>query len=261
MKNNNLINLISEFNKQSVLVIGDIMIDKFVWGSVNRISPEAPVPVVEVKKETAMLGGAGNVANNLASFNAKTYIVGAIGDDIEGELLTENLKEKHINSDYIICDSNRPTIVKTRIIAASQQVVRVDKEIKGNFSSQTENKIVKNIESLIPKIDAVIISDYGKGIVSPALLKRTIPLCKKHKIPITVDPKVENFKKYKGVTAITPNTKEAIEGMGALNIKTDTDMAVLGKKILNLLKSQSVLITRSEKGMMLICPNNKITNI
>ncbi|MDR3244330.1 MAG: D-glycero-beta-D-manno-heptose-7-phosphate kinase [Elusimicrobiota bacterium] len=258
---NNLINLISLFSKQSVLVIGDIMIDKFVWGEVNRISPEAPVPVVEVKKETEMLGGAGNVANNLASYNAKSYIVGAIGDDIAGQSLMEQLKSKNINSDYIIRDSNRPTIVKTRIIAASQQVVRFDKEVKGHFSNNTQLKIVQNIESLIPRMNAVIISDYGKGIVSPMLLKRTIELCKKYKIPIAVDPKVENFTKYKGVTTITPNTKEAIEGMGAVNINTDKDLADLGKKILSFLKTKSVLITRSEKGMMLICHKNQIINI
>jgi len=208
-----------------------------------------------------MLGGAGNVANNLASYNAKSYIVGAIGDDIAGQSLMEQLKSKNINSDYIIRDSNRPTIVKTRIIAASQQVVRFDKEVRGHFSNNTQLKMVRNIESLIPRMNAVIISDYGKGIVSPMLLKRTIELCKKHKIPIAVDPKVENFTKYKGITTITPNTKEAIEGMSAININTDKDLADLGKKILAFLKTKSVLITRSEKGMMLICHKNQIINI
>ncbi|MCL2485902.1 MAG: D-glycero-beta-D-manno-heptose-7-phosphate kinase [Endomicrobia bacterium] len=253
--------IIDSFKKQSVLVVGDIMIDKFIWGKVSRISPEAPVPVVEVTKETETLGGAGNVANNITALGGKAFVVGTIGDDFTGGSLISLLKEKSVNPDYLVCDLQRPTIIKTRIIAASQQVVRVDKEIKGNFNLSTESKIIDNIEKLIPKFNAVIISDYGKGVVSPKVLHRTIALAKKYKIPVTVDPKIENFKKYKKVTTMTPNTKEAIEGMNAKNIKTDEDMINLGKKILKTLNSESVLITRSEKGMTLIERNNKVTNI
>lgn len=256
-----LLNLISAFKKQSVLVVGDTMIDKFVWGKVKRISPEAPVPVVEVTRETETLGGAGNVANNITAFGAKAYIVSAIGEDITGKSMIELLEEKGINAKYLVYDANRPTILKTRIIATNQQVVRVDKEIKGVFSQSTQSQIIKNIEALIPVVNGVIISDYGKGVVSRKVLKRTITLARKHKIPVTVDPKIENFKKYKKVTTMTPNTKEAIEGMSARNIKTDADIAALGKKILTALNSDSVLITRGEKGMTLIQPNNKITNI
>lgn len=256
-----LLNFLSSFKKQSILVIGDTMIDKFVWGKVKRISPEAPVPVVEVTKETETLGGAGNVANNITALGGKAYIVSAIGEDITGKSMIELLTEKGINSDYLVYDPKRPTILKTRIIATNQQVVRVDKEIKGTFSHSTESKMLKNIEFLMPKVGGVIISDYGKGVVSPKVLKRTILLAKKYKIPVTVDPKIENFKKYKKVTTITPNTKEAIEGFGAKNIKTENDIAELGKKILKLLGSESVLITRGEMGMTLIQPNNKITNI
>jgi D-beta-D-heptose 7-phosphate kinase/D-beta-D-heptose 1-phosphate adenosyltransferase len=257
----NLLKLIDAFNKQSVLVIGDTMIDKFVWGKVKRISPEAPVPVVEVTKETQTLGGAGNVASNIASLGGKAYIVSVIGDDLTGNALTEMMNAKNINSGYLVCDCDRPTIIKTRIIAVSQQLVRVDKEIKGSFHRSTENKIIKNIETLVPKVNAVIISDYGKGVVSKKVLKKAIDLARKYKIPITVDPKTENFKKYKRVTSITPNTKEAIEGMNAKNIKTDGDIENLGRRILKTLNSDSVLITRSEKGMTLIQPENKITNI
>lgn len=256
-----LLNLISAFKKQSVLVVGDTMIDKFVWGKVKRISPEAPVPVVEVTRETETLGGAGNVANNITALGAKAYIVSAIGEDITGKSMIELLDEKGINAKYLVYDANRPTILKTRIIATNQQVVRVDKEIKGVFSQSTQSQIIKNIEALIPKVSGVIISDYGKGVVSRKVLKRTITLARKHKIPVAVDPKIENFKKYKKVTTMTPNTKEAIEGMNARNIKTDADIAALGKKILTALNSDSVLITRGEKGMTLIQPNNKITNI
>ncbi|MCL2390923.1 MAG: PfkB family carbohydrate kinase, partial [Endomicrobia bacterium] len=187
--------------------------------------------------------------------------VGTIGDDLTGMSLIALLRGKRINFDYLVCDSQRPTIIKTRIIAANQQVVRVDKEIKGNFNLSTETKIIDNIEKLIPKFDAVVISDYGKGVVSPKVLNRTIFLARKHGIPVTVDPKTEQFKKYKKVTTMTPNTKEAIEGMNAKNIKTEEDIINLGKKILKTLKSESVLITRSEKGMTLIEPGDKITNI
>jgi D-beta-D-heptose 7-phosphate kinase/D-beta-D-heptose 1-phosphate adenosyltransferase len=259
--NNKLLNLIDSFKKQSIVVIGDTMIDKFVFGKVKRISPEAPVPVVEVTREMQVLGGAANVANNITALGAKAYMVSTIGNDLNGKVLIELFKEKEINSEYLVYDEKRPTIVKTRIIAVSQQLVRVDKEVKGQFESRIENKLIGNIESLIPKVNAVIISDYGKGVVCPKVLKKTIALAKKYKIPVTVDPRIEHFKKYKNITTITPNEKEAIEGMNAKNIETDFDVANLGKKILKTLKSDSVVITRGEKGMTLIESNNKITNI
>jgi D-beta-D-heptose 7-phosphate kinase/D-beta-D-heptose 1-phosphate adenosyltransferase len=255
------LDLIEAFKKQSILIIGDTMVDKFIWGTVKRISPEAPVPVVEVTRESEVLGGAGNVAANIAALGAKAYIISAIGEDETAASLKRLLQERGISSDYLVKDPNKPTIIKTRIIAASQQVVRVDKEIKGAFHPSIEEKIIRNIEEIIPKSTGVIISDYGKGIVGDKVLKKAIELSKKAQIPITVDPKLDNFKKYRGVDSITPNTKEAIEGMKASNIETQEDIARLGTDILNLLESKSVLITRSEKGMMLIEPNGKITNI
>lgn len=258
---NKLINFLDAFKKQTILVVGDTMVDKFIWGKVARISPEAPVPVVEITKETETLGGAGNVANNITALGGNAIMISAIGEDNTGKSMIELLEEKGINADYLVYDSNRPTIIKTRIIATNQQVVRVDREIKGVFSHSTESKIIKNIENLIPKADGVILSDYGKGVVSQKVLKRTIFLAKKHKIPVTVDPKIENFKKYKRVTTMTPNTKEAIEGMNAKNIVTEQDVEALGKRILKTLNSESVLITRGEMGMTLIRPNNKVTTI
>jgi D-beta-D-heptose 7-phosphate kinase/D-beta-D-heptose 1-phosphate adenosyltransferase len=259
--NDKLLNLIDSFKKQSVLVVGDIMIDKFVWGKVKRISPEAPVPIVEVTKETQVLGGAANVANSITDLGAKAYMVSIIGNDVNGKALIDLFKEKEINSDYLVYDEKRPTIVKTRIIAVSQQLVRVDKESKGKFNHFIENKLIDNIELLIPKVNAVLISDYGKGVICPKVLRKTITLAEKYKIPVTVDPKVEHFKKYKKITTMTPNEKEAIEGMNAKNIETDSDVANLGKKILKTLNAKCIVITRSEKGMILIEPNNKITNI
>ena len=258
----NLLKDILGLRDKSILVVGDTMVDRFVWGKVSRISPEAPVPVVEVTKETQTLGGAGNVANNITSLGAKAYIITVIGDDLDGLCMKEMLKNKSINTDFVIVDKQRPTTLKTRIVASNQQVVRVDKEVKGFFSGKTEVSILNNIDEVIKKVDGVIISDYAKGIVTDKVLKKIITLAKKKKIPVTVDPKVENFKKYKHITCMTPNTKEAIEGMNAQHqgIKTDDDIATLGKKILKLLQSQSVLITRGEKGMTII-EKNKITHI
>lgn len=257
----NLLKFVSSFKKQTILVVGDTMVDKFIWGKVKRISPEAPVPIVEVTRETETLGGAANVANNITSLSAKVFIVSAIGEDIVGKSLIEIFKEKGINTDYLVYDSQRPTITKTRIIATNQQVVRIDKEVKKLFERHIESKIVANIEKLISTVDAVIISDYGKGVVSPMVLKKTIFLARKYEIPVTVDPKIYNFRKYKKITTMTPNEEEAIKGMNAKNIETTEDIATLGKKILKTLDSDAVLITRGEKGMILIEPNNKITNI
>ena len=256
-----LVNYLDAFKKQTILVIGDTMVDKFIWGKVARISPEAPVPVVEVTKDTETLGGAGNVASNIAALGGKAVIISSIGEDNAGRSMIEMLKEKGIDADYLVFDSQRPTIVKTRIIATNQQVVRVDREIKGIFSHSTESKIIKNIETLIPKADGLILSDYGKGVVSGKVLKKAISLARKYKIPVTVDPKIENFKKYKCVTTMTPNAKEAVEGMNAKHINTEDDVINLGKKILKTLNSESVLITRGEMGMTLVQPNNKITTI
>lgn len=256
-----LTNLISKFRKQKILVVGDVMVDKFVWGKVSRISPEAPVPVVEVTRESHAFGGSGNVANNLTSLGAQVYLVGVIGNDIVGEQLKNDLINKNILVDGIICDSSRPTSIKTRIIAQHQQVVRVDKEVKGVFSREIENKLVSKIEEIIKDSDAMIISDYGKGVISQPILKKAISLAHKQGIPITVDPKIEHFLNYKRVSCITPNLSEAIAGMRSLEVSDDKDIFELGNKILKKLNSESVLMTRGEKGMTLFEPGGKITHI
>lgn len=256
-----LINFLDSFKKQTILVIGDTMVDKFIWGKVSRISPEAPVPVVEITKETETLGAADNVANNITALGAKAVIISAIGEDNTGKSMFEMLEEKGIDASRLVYDPHRPTIIKTRIIATNQQVVRVDREIKGVLSRLTEAKIIKNIEAAVPEADGMILSDYGKGVINPKVLKRAIYLARKHKIPVTVDPKIENFKKYKRVTSITPNLKEASEGMNVKNIADEQALEALGKKILKTLNSDSVLITRGEMGMTLIRPGNKVTTI
>jgi D-glycero-beta-D-manno-heptose-7-phosphate kinase len=246
-----LARFINDFSKQRILVIGDLMVDKFVWGKVSRISPEAPVPVVEITKETYSFGGAGNVANNLISLGAKVDVLGVIGKDIVGQELEYDLKKRGINTTGIVFEDERPTIIKTRIIASHQQIVRFDKEVKGKFAADTERTLISRIADLVPRINAMIISDYGKGVVSKALLKKAIALALKFNIPVTVDPKIENFTYYKKVTCITPNLPEAIAGMKYRDVSTDEEVQALGKKILKKLDSETVLITRGEKGMTL----------
>jgi len=256
-----LTRLIPKFEKQRIIVLGDLMVDRFVWGKVSRISPEAPVPVVEVTRESNAFGGAGNVANNITSLGAEAYLLGVVGNDMEAEQLKNGLREKKIDVGGIITDPTRPTTIKTRIIAQHQQVVRVDKEIKGNFSDEVQKNISLKLEETAPEASAIIISDYGKGVITRPVLKKAIALAHSYGIPITVDPKIEHFMDYKKVTCITPNLLEAVTGMRYHEVSTDAEIYELGNKILRKLGSSSVLITRGEKGMTLFEPGNKITHI
>ncbi|MBN1621165.1 MAG: D-glycero-beta-D-manno-heptose-7-phosphate kinase [Endomicrobiales bacterium] len=256
-----LLRFIPKFTKQKILVLGDIMVDKFVWGKVSRISPEAPVPVVETTKETYSFGGAGNVANNLRSLGAQVYISGIVGNDMVGNHLRDELLLNKINAEGLICDYSRPTIIKTRIIAAHQQIVRVDREVKGELPKSLNQRIIRYLDKIIPHTSAVIISDYGKGMINKTILRKAISLASKQSIPVVVDPKIEHFLQYKNVSCITPNLSEAISGMRSHEISEDKDINNLGFKILKRLRSKSVLITRGEKGMTLYEPGNKTTHI
>jgi D-beta-D-heptose 7-phosphate kinase/D-beta-D-heptose 1-phosphate adenosyltransferase len=252
---------IPKFAKQRILVLGDLMVDKFVWGKVSRISPEAPVPVVEVTRESQAFGGAGNVANNITSLGGQAFLLGVVGNDTDAEHLIEGFQSKSISIEGIITDHTRPTTSKTRIIAQHQQVVRVDREVKGNFDAKIQQAIMAKLEDMVKRSDAMIISDYGKGVINGPVLKNAINLARRHHIPVTVDPKLEHFMDYKKVTCITPNLSEAIGGMRYRNVSEDKDIYELGRKILKKLNSSSVLITRGEKGMTLFQPGNKITHI
>jgi len=257
----NLTQFIPKFRKQRILVLGDLMVDRFVWGKVSRISPEAPVPVVEVTRESQAFGGAGNVANNITSLGGQAFLLGVVGSDADAGHLIEGFQSKNISIEGIITDKNRPTTTKTRIIAQHQQVVRVDKEVKGNFDTKIQQKIISKLDDMAKRADAIIISDYGKGVINGPVLKNAIALAHRYHIPVTVDPKIEHFKDYKKVTCITPNLSEAIGGMRYRDVSDEKDIYELGKKILKELGSSSVLITRGEKGMTLFEPGNKITHI
>jgi rfaE bifunctional protein kinase chain/domain len=252
MNKQKLFNIIEKFKNKNVLVIGDTMLDKYVWGNVERISPEAPVPVVEVIKETQTLGGCGNVANNITSVGGNVRIITIVGNDMYAEELKKMLKEKKVNTNGIFLDNSRPTTVKTRIIAHNQQVVRVDKESRHQLNPQLFEKIKSYVLDIKNSIDAILISDYGKGVITKSLLNFLIKLAKKLDIPITVDPKIEHFLEYKHVTVLTPNLNEATLGM-RLHKKPQTEQEIydLGRKILSKLKPEAVVITRGPDGMTL----------
>ena len=252
--------VIRKFSKAKVLVIGDLILDEFIWGTVERISPEAPVPVVVVNSESFMPGGASNVASNIASLGGISHIAGIIGDDKNGRVLVEELRKRQVNTSGIILDGQRPTTLKTRIIAHHQQVVRVDREKISGLDDTLLKEIASFLRREIETIDAIIIEDYGKGVITPALLAEVLPLAKKHKKIVTVDPKVSHFSYYQGVTCITPNGKEA-QGGSEIKIENDEDVNRAGKKLLKELSLESVLITLGENGMRLFEKDGKITHI
>ncbi|MCI0469858.1 MAG: D-glycero-beta-D-manno-heptose-7-phosphate kinase [Nitrospirae bacterium] len=240
---------IASFKSKKILIIGDIILDRYIYGKVNKISPEAPVPIVEVSDERFLLGGSANVAHNIASLGGKPSIAGVVGDDTAGKVLSNILQESRINFEGIVKD-NRPTTVKTRIIAHNQQVVRFDKEEKKRVEGMALKAMFDYIKRAMADADAVIISDYKKGVVSSRLVKSVVRLAKQKGTFIAVDPKVGHFHFYKNVSLITPNIIEASQGSG-VEIKDEKSLINAGKTLLKRLSCRSVLITRGEDGMSL----------
>mgnify|MGYP001561041046 FL=1 len=253
-----LLKILEQFKNKKVLVVGDIMLDKYIWGEVSRISPEAPVQVVHVQKETYAPGGASNVASNVSALNGKIYIVGIAGDDEAKNILLKELKEREINTDGIFIDNEKPTTQKVRIVGRSQQLLRVDYEKKEHVHKNIEHSIIEFLELIIKDVDVVVISDYAKGVITPAICSRLIEISRNYNKAVIVDPKPKHRDIYANVTLITPNNAEASE---MTNIE-DGDDAVLemGSKLMKYLNS-NVLVTRGEKGMSLFEKNGSITHI
>jgi rfaE bifunctional protein kinase chain/domain len=242
---------LDRFSGHKVLVIGDAMLDNYIWGETTRISPEAPVPVVGVKRESARLGGAANVADNIRALGGEPLLVAVIGDDEGGRQLREAFHRRGITDDHLVCDTTRPTVKKTRVIARNQQVVRIDREILGPLMTETVDKLSAKIEVVLPQVEGVLISDYGKGVIGNRLLERWLPAFRERKLPVCVDPKETHFHSYKQVTVLTPNAKEASFAAG----QPITDSATLetaGRRLLESLQSDALLITRGEDGMSLM---------
>ncbi len=249
--------MISRFPQGKVLVIGDLILDEFVWGNVSRISPEAPIPVVEVVKESFMPGGAANVSNNVQGLGGKVYLSGVIGADRGGDILKEELSRRGINTRGLIVDRGRPTTLKTRIIAHRQQVVRVDREKKGPIGSSVLENISAYCRELVDGVDIVIVEDYGKGVVTRELLDA---LRRAKKKTIIVDPRLGSFSTYEGVDIITPNHHEAEVAIGK-RITDEQSLQEGGKTLLESLRCQAVLITLGEEGMCLFRKQGEVAHI
>ena len=238
------------FRSKTVLVVGDLMLDRYLWGSVSRISPEAPVPVVELSGETTRLGGAANVAGNIASFGARTRIVGVVGDDEHGKKILSELEKLSISPQAVLVDSRRPTTVKTRIVAHSQQVVRTDMESRADLVPPLEDDVARVVAGNLEGADAVVVSDYGKGVLTDKILKFVTAEARKAGVPVCVDPKETRLLSYSGVTVITPNQHEAGFAYGRRIVDENTLLEV-GWGLSRKLGCDAVLITRGEKGMSL----------
>ncbi len=255
-----LSDIVDRFSKLKILVVGDIILDEFMWGSVSRISPEAPVPVVDVEKENIMLGGAANVLTNINALGGNAVICGVIGNDYNGERFMSIIKESGFSTEGIFIDPERLTSIKIRVVAQHQQVVRFDKETRDRLSKKTYYNMIDFLDSRLHEFDAVIISDYGKGLLSRGIISKTLQYKKKSGLIVTVDPKIRNFRFYKGVTVITPNQKEAEDACG-FEINNQKSLIRAGLLLLKRYQTEAILITRGEHGMSLFQKNGKIEHI
>lgn len=254
----NSISVVEKFKDRKILVVGDIMLDKYVWGKVTRISPEAPVQIVEVEKESFVPGGAANVANNISSLGATVYLVGIVGNDGAKEQLVTMLRRNNIETEFVT-DLKKPTIQKVRIMGHNQQLLRVDYENTSNIDEVMENKVLEKLKKIIPQVDGVIISDYAKGIVTRRVARSTVDFARQQNKIVIVDPKPAHKEFYRDVTLITPNSKEAGEMAGIVE-KSEEDLVRIGNKVMSDLNC-NVLITRGEKGMSLFDMDGKIIDI
>jgi len=242
---------VGEIHGRRVLIIGDVILDRYLWGRATRVSPEAPVLVVDVEREELRLGGAANVAHNVRALGAEPILVGAVGDDGAAGDLERLLASRGVDAPAgIIRDRDRRTTLKTRIIAHHQQVLRADEETREPLSASMRGQVWDRVARALERADAALISDYGKGVVTPELLERLLPELERRGIPSAVDPREEHFLRYRGVTVITPNVAEASEAWGK-RIRSDADLIEAGFGLRERLQARSVLITRGEDGMSL----------
>ncbi len=251
---------IDQFSGARLFVVGDVIMDEYIWGDVSRISPEAPVPVVDVAEETQMLGGAANVIHNISTLGAKPVLCGVVGKDPTGKEIICKIKALGLDAQGIVTGPNRPTSIKTRIVARNQQVVRYDRERRQDISPQSRKKILGFIAKNLNQIDGIVVSDYGKGVVSADLMRGLRELVKDDHIIITVDPKTGNFEHYQGVDLITPNHHEAGAFCGFHIVDQDT-LIRAGRQMLERLNCRSVLITQGKAGMSLFEKTGAITHI
>jgi len=248
IKKSSLKKIVGGFKGKKILVVGDLMIDEYIWGNVSRISPEAPIPVVEVSREELKPGGAANVIINLIAMGAKVYCAGVVGADANAHKLEKYFKEHKVDYSAVVEDAKRPTTIKTRVIAHNQQVVRIDKEKKLAISPDIREKMLEKLKPVIKKMDGIILSDYNKGMMTKEIVDGVMKAAA-GKI-VAVDPKPQNMELFKNATLITPNKKEA-SGATGIEIETEKDILDAGNKLKKELNIKAVLITRGEDGMSL----------
>jgi rfaE bifunctional protein kinase chain/domain len=250
--------IINQAKKEKILVFGDLMVDEYLWGNVSRISPEAPVPIINISSAQLRFGGAANVAFNLMGLGQTPLLVGTVGEDRMGQLFLNMIKENGLPGQGIITVPQRPTTVKTRIIGNNQHIARVDQETIEPISLEIQERLFEIFISQIETVSAIIIQDYNKGIVAPQLVSHIIDLANRNGKVITVDPKFENFFSYKNVTLFKPNIKETEEAL-AMRIKNEQEVVTASKKLMSLLNCEAVLITRGAQGMALLEKNGDCT--
>jgi D-beta-D-heptose 7-phosphate kinase/D-beta-D-heptose 1-phosphate adenosyltransferase len=253
--------LVSKFATRNIVVLGDVMLDEFIWGDVTRVSPEAPVPVVDIRRESTHLGGAANVLANLLALGAKATVIGVVGDDSAGERILRSVRDKSVlqKDGELILDKSRPTTIKTRIIAQNQMVVRADREHRTPVNRETEDRITSAVKAALETADALVISDYDKGVVTPRILAAVLPAAYGG-MPVLIDPKLRNFNAYRPATLVTPNHHEALRIAG-LEEDSDDNLRKAAQMIRACLSCDAVLITRGDRGMMLVEGDSDPVNV
>ena len=252
--------LVEVFPRCRVLVVGDIMLDRYVWGEVDRISPEAPVPVVEVQRESVMLGGAGNVVRNLLSLGARVDVAGVVGDDEAASELHRRLDHWKIDAAGLVVDSTRPTTEKTRVIAGGQQVVRYDKESVQPIPDQAIAKLIKVVRARADELDGVILQDYGKGLLVAEVIDELMAIFDQHLVRVFVDPKQLPWDRYKGAELVKPNLREAQE-VTQVRISGSAELERVGREVLEMSGAQTVAITRGAEGMAVFPRDEKTLDV
>ncbi len=251
--------MLESIRDRKILVYGDLMLDEFVYGTVTRISPEAPVPVLEFIKRESLLGGAANAAINVMAMGGNATLIGCVGDDAEGVHLLDLLKAKGINSDGLVIDSQRPTTKKTRVVAHSQHVIRIDHESTDLISASMEDAIIDQILSCANDPEVVIICDYAKGAVTDRVSQRIIEHCRSNSVQILLDTKSKNISRFTGVTSLTPNLQEA-QALTQI-VAQDNNLEEIGQSLIDLFKSESAFITRAEKGITAVTHDGGVHHI
>jgi len=243
--------LIRRLTSAPILVAGDVMVDEYVLGDVERISPESPVPVVVTRDTLRRLGGAGNVVRNLVSLGGTVALCATVGTDPAGSWFKRHCEELSVESFWLKEDDSRPTTIKTRVVARNQQLVRIDQERVADISSELERAVLADVKAVMPQVKAVVLSDYGKGFLTANILQGLLAEARAHRVPVLVDPKGLDFSRYRGATYITPNVREASLASG-IEIRSPESLAQAGKILLDVVEAEGVVITRGREGITLI---------